>query len=355
MIELDLDRVSKRYNDFVAVKDLSLKIGAGELVCLLGPSGCGKSTTLRMIAGFESVDGGAMRLDGHDIAAIPAHKRGIGVVFQSYALFPHKTVAENIGFGLKMRGCPKSEIAAAVARGLSLVRLQNLGDRKPSELSGGQQQRVALARALAFEPKLLLMDEPLSNLDAQLREEMRDEIKRVQREVGTTTVFVTHDQAEALAMADRIAVMQAGHLLQYGTPSEIYEAPAGRDVGAFIGKANLFEGRITARVALGAEVTLTDGFTLQVPAIDAPLGATALVMVRPERMRLGEAATLAEHRLQVVIEACVYLGESYEYLCRAGAHRLRVLVPNTARLPALIQGDTTFVGWDSADSVLFRA
>src|ERR1700730_2596118 len=262
MPELVLQHVTKLFGDAVAVDDLSLSIGDGEFVCLLGPSGCGKTTTLRMIAGFESVDRGAILLDGEDITAMPPQKRDIGLVFQHYALFPHMTVAENVGYGLKMRRYPAPRIAEEVGAALNLVRLDGLAARYPSQLSGGQPQRVARARAIPTRPRLLLMDEPLSNLDAKLREDMRVEIRRIQRQVGITAIFVTHDQAEAFVLADRIAVMTQGRLRQMADPASIYETPASATVGNFIGQVNTLTGRIIAFEGARARVDVNAGLEI---------------------------------------------------------------------------------------------
>ena len=354
MLDLELHHVSKRFGDHQAVCDLSLRIERGEFVCLLGPSGCGKTTTLRLIAGFEEVDSGSLLLDGEDIARVPAYRRGIGVVFQNYALFPHKTVAENVGFGLKMRRRPRGEIDAAVRQALNLVRLGQLGDRLPKQLSGGQQQRVALARALAFQPRLLLMDEPLSNLDAQLREEMREEIKRVQREVGTTTVFVTHDQGEALAMADRVAVMSKGRLLQYDSPSAVYETPIDPTVGRFIGKVNTLAGSIQSMEGNLARLQTEEGPVITVEAPGGVPGGHLTVMLRFERMGLSTSRPATDNLIEARIESRTYLGETIEYACRADRLLLRATVANNGGDQSFAVGDRVFVGWGRSDAIAFK-
>ena len=249
---LDLDRVSKRFGDHVAVDDLRLGVDKGEFVALLGPSGCGKTTTLQMIAGFVELTSGAIRLDGRDLADISPAKRGLGIVFQSYALFPHMTAAENVAFGLEMRGVGRTERDARVREALAMVGLTGFAERYPRRMSGGQQQRVALARALVIRPNVLLLDEPLSNLDAKLREEMQIELRQIQRNLGTTTVLVTHDQIEAMALSDRIVVMNQGRVEQIGTPQETYERPASAFVSHFLGKTNEFCGRDRAQRTLAA-------------------------------------------------------------------------------------------------------
>jgi spermidine/putrescine transport system ATP-binding protein len=262
-----------------ALDHVSVDVAAGEFFTLLGPSGCGKTTLLRMIAGFESPTAGRILLDGADITALPPNKRAVNTVFQSYALFPHLTVAENIGFGLTMQGRPKGEVQATVARMLALVKLDSMATRKSSQLSGGQQQRVALARALAPAPRVLLLDESLSALDQKLRKDMQGELKRLQRETGITFVFVTHDQEEALTMSDRIAVMNAGCILQIGTPQDIYMRPANRFVASFIGETNFLPATATAQ-----GVTLGNGTTI--PVTHTASGNITLA-IRPEHVRLG--------------------------------------------------------------------
>src|SRR5512143_3611693 len=244
MAYLELKNVSKAFSGVDVVHDFSLDIEKGTLVSFLGPSGCGKTTTLRMIAGFEQLDQGSIRLDGADITAVPPNRRDIGMVFQAYALFPNKTVQDNIAFGLRMKKTPKEEIGKKVQAVLEIVRLQETADRFPHQLSGGQQQRIALARALAVEPRVLLLDEPLSALDAEVRVVLRGEIRRIQSELAITTVYVTHDQEEALSISDKVVVMNKGFIEQVGTPEEIYRAPNTRFVATFIGTANQFPGKV---------------------------------------------------------------------------------------------------------------
>src|SRR6266704_7172386 len=251
MARLQLTGLTKTYGDFRAVSDVNHDIGQGELVVLLGPSGCGKTTTLRMIAGFIPPTAGAIRLGGNDVTRQPPWKRNTGLVFQSYALFPHLSVVDNVAFGLRMRKLPQSEIAAKLTEVLRLVRLEKLADRLPRELSGGQQQRVALARALVIEPDILLLDEPLSNLDARLRDSMRNEIREIQQRLRMTTVFVTHDQTEAMAICDRVVVMNGGKLEQIGSPHDIYETPATPMVADFVGRINRLQGQWRSDGAIG--------------------------------------------------------------------------------------------------------
>ena len=285
-----------------ALDDVSVDIRKGEFFTLLGPSGCGKTTLLRLIAGFEMPTSGTILLEGQDITTLPPNKRAVNTVFQSYALFPHLTVAQNIGFGLQMQGRPRAEIKATVDRMLALVRLEALAGRKTSQLSGGQQQRVALARALAPQPKVLLLDEPLSALDAKLRKEMQTELKRLQTETGITFVFVTHDQEEALTMSDRIGVMSAGKLQQVGPPREIYTRPVNRFVASFIGETNFL-----SATRDGATLRLSGAYKIDLPAgCTVAQGAAVTVTIRPEQVRVGDA--LDSGAIAATITALVYIG-----------------------------------------------
>jgi iron(III) transport system ATP-binding protein len=293
-----------------AVHDVNLEIQKGELVTLLGPSGCGKTTTLRMIAGFEFPTAGRIVLDGEEINSLPPHKREMSMVFQSYALFPHLTVFENVAYGLNVQRLSKKTIAERVGRVLDLVHLQGYGDRAPGQLSGGQQQRVALARALVMEPKVLLMDEPLSNLDAKLREEMRTEIRRIQKTLNITSVYVTHDQIEAMTLSDRIVVMNEGVIEQIGSPVEIYRFPNSRFVANFIGRANFIDGvvlnqknsRLTVR-SLGESITLSN------IKREFREGEPVTLIVRPEMIQIKKKGGL----YQGTVRQSVYLGDMIEY------------------------------------------
>ena len=275
--------VGKRFGPLTALDDVSFDVAPGECVALLGPSGCGKTTTLRIVAGFETPDGGAVAIGGRDMRGIPTFERPIGLVFQDYALFPHMNVAENVDYGLKRRGVPRAERAGRQAEVLRLVRLSGLEDRRPAELSGGQQQRVALARALAPRPALLLLDEPLSNLDARLRQDLRQELRAILKAAGTTTLMVTHDQEEALAMADRVVLMNAGRIEQVGRPDQLYAKPATRFAATFLGRCNWIDGRWNS----DAKVFAAEGGLIARVA-DPPSGDSARVTlgVRPERIRL---------------------------------------------------------------------
>src|SRR3954449_2330572 len=280
MARLELIDLSKRYGDQIAVAGATLDVADGEFLVLLGPSGCGKTTTLRMIAGLTEPSGGAARIGGTDVTYLPPWRRNTGMVFQSYALFPHMTVADNVAFGLEMRRIGKSEIETRTREALRLVRLEGFEERVPRQLSGGQQQRVALARALAIRPDVLLLDEPLSNLDAKLREQVRVEIRELQRQLGLTTIMVTHDQEEALTVADRLVVMADGEIRQIGTQRDLYERPADRFVAGFVGRSTFLDGRVTAP----GEFLTAGGLRLQ--CRNGATGAAALLL-RPERLHLG--------------------------------------------------------------------
>ncbi|WP_119421345.1 ABC transporter ATP-binding protein [Desertibaculum subflavum] len=316
-----LDAVSKSYDGRVmAVDDVTLDIQPGEFFSLLGPSGCGKTTTLRMIAGFESVDRGRVVVGGTDITDVPVHKRDMGMVFQSYALFPHRTVAENVAFGLRMRALPKAEITERVKAALALVELTGYEDRRPGQLSGGQQQRVALARATVIRPPVLLCDEPLGALDRKLRQQMQFELKQLQKQLGVTLVFVTHDQEEALAMSDRIAVMNAGRIEQIGTPAEIYERPKTRFVADFIGEINLFDG----------------------------VGSSASA-IRPEKVVIGAPGNGG---LPGRIETANFLGGHTLYRVTADDGRqILVKETNIGDRPTRAIGEPVALSWDPADMV----
>jgi spermidine/putrescine transport system ATP-binding protein len=285
---IELVAVTKRYGDAVALDAVSLQITKGEFFCLLGPSGCGKTTTLNLIGGFIPLSEGELRIDGRRVNDLPPHKRSVNTVFQNYALFPHMTVAQNVAFGLRMEHLPQQEIDARVTQYLELVGLAGYLRRFPSEMSGGQQQRVALARALAKRPSVLLLDEPLGALDLKLRKQMQAELTRIHRQVGTTFVFVTHDQEEALSMATRIAIMSDGHVIQVGTPREIYERPVDRFVANFVGETNFLTGEV-AQDGPGAVLRLVGGDEIAVPAATAPGAAT--LMIRPESLGLRPVGT----------------------------------------------------------------
>jgi putative spermidine/putrescine transport system ATP-binding protein len=354
MPELVLQHVTKLFGDAVAVDDLSLSIGDGEFVCLLGPSGCGKTTTLRMIAGFEAVDRGAILVNGEDITVVPPQRRDIGLVFQHYALFPHMTVAQNVGYGLKMRRYSSARIANEVGATLDLVRLGELATRYPSQISGGQQQRVALARALAVRPRLLLMDEPLSNLDAKLRDDMRAEIRRIQKQVGITTIFVTHDQAEAFALADRIGVIMQGRLQQIADPVSLYEKPASATVGRFIGQVNSLTGRVSAFEERHVRVAVAEGLDVIGVGHGLRVGATVNALVKQERVLLSrKQPDAAENVYSCRIEARTYLGGNISYVCRLPGAVVNALLPSHPSVERFEPGDTVFAWWSDSDCQVF--
>jgi putrescine transport system ATP-binding protein len=332
-----LDGVVKRYAPGAApaVDRVSLDIAGGEFFALLGPSGCGKTTLLRLLAGFETPDEGRILIDGADMAGVPPYRRPVNMMFQSYALFPHMTAAENVGFGLRQDGLPRAQVKTRVAAMLDLVKLGALARRKPHQLSGGERQRVALARALAQEPKLVLLDEPLAALDRKLREETRFELVSIQRRVGITFLMVTHDQEEAMSMASRIAVMSGGRVVQVGAPREIYETPASRFVADFIGAVNLFEGRV-ARAAGGfIEVESAEaGAALVVEHPPLAAGSAVAVAVRPEKISLAPAPDAA-NRLAGRVRGALYRGEASTYEIElVGGKLVRVTLPNTGRTAA---------------------
>ena len=296
----------KRYGDFTAVNGISLNIEQGEFFTLLGPSGCGKTTLLRMIAGFNTVDGGEICFDEQVINTLPAHKRDIGMVFQNYAIFPHLNVADNVAYGLKARKVPKEQITPRVDEALRMVQIDQLKARQPNELSGGQQQRVALARAFVIEPGVLLMDEPLSNLDAKLRVQMRTTIKKLQRRLGITTVYVTHDQEEALAISDRIAVMNQGNIMQIGKPEEIYRKPANPFVANFIGVSNFIDCTVDGQDPASATVHLHDGHSFQMP-LRKPYSGEVILSARPEQLFFSEQG------LSGKVNMSTFLGDFIQY------------------------------------------
>ena len=347
--------VSKRFGaGEPAVDSVDLEIPEGELFALLGPSGCGKTTLLRMLAGFETPSAGEIRIDGADVAGVPPNRRPVNMVFQSYAVFPHMSVFGNVAYGLKVTGVPVAERRERVGEALGLVRLDGLETRKPDQLSGGQRQRVALARALVKRPRVLLLDEPLSALDAKLREAMRLELVNLRIAVGITFVFVTHDQDEALSMADRIAVMERGRVRQVADPATLYEHPSCRFVADFIGKVNLFEG--TVRTSGDGVATLdVEGLgALSVPHPE-PVRGEVGVAVRPEKVRLSEARPAdAGFSFEATVEDYAYYGsETHLFLVTAEGVRLSATVPNTDRVPVRAErGARRFVSWRPADTLV---
>jgi spermidine/putrescine transport system ATP-binding protein len=355
---VELRSVTKRFDGFTAVDDLSLDLGRGEFFTLLGPSGCGKTTTLRMIAGFERPTSGEIRIEGEDVAQLPPHKRPTNTVFQSYALFPHLSVEANVAFGLKRKKVDKGEIAERVKAELERVGLASEANRRPSQLSGGMQQRVALARALVNLPKVLLLDEPLGALDLKLRKELQVELKRIQRDVGITFVYVTHDQEEALTMSDRIAVMNRGRVEQIAVPEEVYDRPATTFVAGFIGVSNLMPATVTG----SQEVKLDEGTTIATSTGGFSSGDRCHAVVRPEKLQveLGEDGDgRADHpRVEGVVASSLYLGTATQIAVDLGEGvRMTVLVPNAdeadrQRLPG--GGARVALSWEPEHMHLVR-
>ncbi|EXI81147.1 MAG: Spermidine/putrescine import ATP-binding protein PotA [Candidatus Accumulibacter appositus] len=330
-----IERVSKSFSGFVAVDDVSLNIYRSELFCLLGGSGCGKTTLLRMLAGFEEPSSGKIHIDGLDMSGIPPYERPVNMMFQSYALFPHMTVDQNVGFGLKMEHRPRSEIADRVAQMLKLVRLSEFAKRKPEQLSGGQRQRVALARALIKQPKLLLLDEPLGALDKKLREHTQFELVNLQEELGVTFVVVTHDQEEAMTLSSRIGVMDHGKIVQVGTPQEIYESPSNRFVAEFVGSVNVFEGQVTASEAGRMRIRcaeLEQALDVLSNAVAAPQ-ARLWVAIRPEKIQLAlQPPQAASNWTRGLVKEIAYLGDLSVLLIRLESGKtVRVTRPNVWR------------------------
>ncbi len=321
---IELRNVVKQFGDVTAVDRVTMHIRNGEFFSMLGPSGCGKTTCLRMIAGFEYPTSGDILLNGQQIANTPPYQRNVNTVFQSYALFPHMTVAENVAFGLEMKKVPRADIARRTGEALDMVRLAGFEQRRPSQLSGGQQQRVALARALINRPEVLLLDEPLAALDQKLRKEMQNELKRIQAEVGITFIFVTHDQEEALTMSDRIAVMSHGQVLQVGTPTEIYERPARQFVADFIGEANFIEGTVSSVEPGYATLTSPDGLRLRGQTVsDMQVGQQGVFTIRPEKAFLSvrEPGPQAAAVFPVRVERVAYIGSDTRIELRVGDNR----------------------------------
>ena len=351
-----LDRIRKHYASFVAISDLSLEIRKGEFISLLGPSGSGKSTLLMMIAGFEQPSSGSILLDERDVTRIPPEKRDIGMVFQNYALFPHLTVGENVGFALKQRGVAREEIRTRVRQALDLVQLSALESRFPQQLSGGQQQRVAIARAVIFNPPLLLMDEPLSALDKQLREGMQHEIKRLHDRLGITFVYVTHDQKEALVMSDRVAVLNHGTIEQIGSPTALYDEPENQFVASFIGEANFLEVEDSGAAEPGTRMVRLGETHLRARTGGA-WASGSLCMVRPEKIRLIECGAQAGglragNRASGTVRETTFMGDMFRYLIEVAGQTVIVKQPHRAELPSFACGDQASIEWAVDDTRL---
>ena len=346
-VAITIDHALKKYGDNIVIPDLSLNIEGGEFFTLLGPSGCGKTTLLRMIAGFNSIEDGTFRFNDRIINDLEPAKRNIGMVFQNYAIFPHLSVKKNVAFGLKNRKLSKEIIEEKTSKYLELMQISQFQDRMPSQLSGGQQQRVALARALAIEPDVLLMDEPLSNLDAKLRVEMRQAIKDIQQHVGITTVYVTHDQEEAMAVSDRIAVFNAGVIQQIGTPQELYLRPSNLFVAAFIGKSNILDGTVSNKV-----VTFPGGCKVSMDnLLDDPNGPVK-ISVRPEELIISEDSNGC---VSAVVESISFLGQSTHYFARLSTGEQIDVIQESQEHNTIHKGETIFLKPNTAKINIFNA
>jgi spermidine/putrescine transport system ATP-binding protein len=351
-IDVRLERVTKDFGEMVAVDDLSLDIAEGEFFSMLGPSGCGKTTTLRMIGGFEEPTRGTIYLGGRDVTDLPPYRRDVNTVFQSYALFPHLNVEDNVAFGLRRKKVPSGEIKTRVAEAMRLVDLGGFERRKPAQMSGGQQQRVALARALVNHPKVLLLDEPLGALDLKLRKQMQLELKRIQQEVGITFIYVTHDQEEAMTMSDRLAVMRHGKIEQIGPPEEVYETPQTEFVASFLGASNLIAGEVKEERDGLSSVLLTGGGTVEVPIERAPFqpGATVKVGVRPEKITIGTDDAphpgAGWNAISGLLRMSTYIGVSHQYKVEGpGGTELTVWVQNLGAVLAPQPGERVRLSW----------
>ncbi|MDF3056026.1 MAG: spermidine/putrescine transporter ATPase [Rariglobus sp.] len=354
---IEIQGVTKRFGEFTAVNDVSLHIKAGEFITLLGPSGCGKTTLLRMLSGFETPDAGLIRIAGEDVTRLAPYRRNVNQVFQSYALFPHMTVRENIGFGLRMQKVAAAESARRIDEVVALVALQGFEDRKPGQLSGGQRQRVALARAIVPRPSVLLLDEPLSALDAKLRGQMQLELKRLQKHLGITFVFVTHDQEEALTMSDRIAVFNHGRLEQLGTTTEIYHQPRTAFVADFIGETNLLPADLIDLTGATARVRLEGGLELNVNAAQWPAGLRrASISIRPEKVHVSKQRVACENVFEARVAVELFQGVLDRLVLEfTGGTRLTAVVANeSALLEAIHEGDRVWCGLHADDLVVVR-
>jgi putative spermidine/putrescine transport system ATP-binding protein len=351
---VEFDRVQKSYDgETLVVKDLNLSIGKGEFLTMLGPSGSGKTTCLMMLAGFETATHGEIRLDGRNINVVPPHKRGIGMVFQNYALFPHMTVGENLSFPLEVRGIGKDDREKKIMRALDMVQMGAFANRRPAQLSGGQQQRIALARALVFEPELVLMDEPLGALDKQLREHMQFEIKHLHESLGITVVYVTHDQGEALTMSDRVAVFNDGRIQQLAPPDELYELPDNSFVAQFIGENNKLYGTVEEISGGRALVRLDTGELIDATPVNvSQKGQKTLVSIRPERVEFKpEMLPQDAHTIEAEVMEFIYMGDLYRTRLRvAGVEDFVIKSRNTQGQRRLMPGEKIKIGWAPADA-----
>ncbi|MGE7646269.1 ABC transporter ATP-binding protein [Peribacillus frigoritolerans] len=359
--DVEIKGAFKQFGANVVLNGIDLEVKQGELLTLLGPSGCGKSTTLNLIAGFLDPDRGEVHIKGNNVTKVPPYKRDLGMVFQTYSLFPHMTVYENLSFGLKLRKVGKAEQKKKISKALELVKMSGLENRYPRELSGGQRQRVAISRALVVEPELLLLDEPLSNLDAKLRHELRAEIKRLQKEIGVTTIFVTHDQEEALSMSDRVVVMNAGKIEQISTPTEIYNHPKTEFVFQFIGKSNCFEGNVSAidkrkvAVKIGSDITHVDTYNVMGNESDLKTGDEVKLYIRPEKLQivsLDEKSSSPLDFHSAKISQMNYLGTSWEINVLLQGKSIQVLT--SAFDSSWQNGSEVLIGWSPSEVMLVK-
>jgi len=353
--EVQLINLRKSFGEVAVVKEVNLTIGRGGFFTFLGPSGCGKTTILRMIAGFTRPDEGSILFDGKEVIDVSPWKRDVGMVFQNYALWPHLSVFENVAFGLKERNLSKSLVQKKTYEALSMVNLEGLEKRRPSELSGGQQQRVALARTLVIEPRLLLLDEPLSNLDAKLRIQMRHELVRIQKDLGVTSIYVTHDQEEALTLSTRIAVMSKGRVVQVGTPREIYENPRSQEIADFVGASNFFCARVVEWMDDKVRVETEEGFLLTVVGQEKnslPVGSTILLNIRPESINISliAEAQIEENQIEGIVKTSAYLGSLIQYEVKVFEdRRVKVNVVNPRKKPLFQKGEKVSLTFSSED------
>lgn len=357
MIDVELQGVTKTFGKVIAVDDLSVQVKRGEFLTLLGPSGCGKTTTMRIIAGLETPTWGQVFIRNEEVTHLPPYKRDVSLMFQNYALFPHKNIFDNVAFGLKYRKVPEAERRKRVREALELVHLPGIEERYPRQLSGGQQQRIALARALVVNPALLLLDEPLSNLDLKLRERMRVELKQIQEQVGITFIFVTHDQEEALTLSDTVAVMEAGKIVQVGSPREIYEQPRTEFVARFMGQSNILKGQVRQSGPREIEVETESGLSLTLPvASHIPVGEKLTLQLRAERVHVYSESAPPEKKLTFpgVIDRTIYAGDAVYYYIRLKNGELILAMHPTTGVTPLARGTAVAIGFNAEDCILLR-
>ncbi|WP_274425308.1 ABC transporter ATP-binding protein [Chelativorans sp. YIM 93263] len=352
MSSVTLERLAKKYGQVEVVKGVSTEIGEGELIVLLGPSGCGKTTILRMIAGFIEPSSGTVLIGGKAVNKVPPRARDIGMVFQDYALFPNMSVQDNVAFGLVERGVPRNVALGRTQEMLKLIQMEQFGERYPTALSGGQQQRVALARALAYEPRVLLMDEPLGALDQKLREDMQRDFSLIQRKVAITTVFVTHDQQEAMALADRIIVMNAGRIEQIGRPQELYDSPSTLFIADFIGRSNKLKGHVEHITGEAAQIRLEGGETIGAKVVGtAREGQNVVCVVRPERLSIG--GVLEANKISARLAKRSFLGDAVDYIFERQSGEQIILRSSRSAMPESIGQDTLEIGFEPRDTLCF--